>query len=372
MTAMAQSEVRYSRPVSLHMPDPVPVYSKLSLNEPRTIVPVDVAVRTVAGIFETSGCDAPVARQIAEHLADANLCGMESHGLVRTMQYTEQFESGYMNPAARAELQINAMGAKVVDGHGGHGIPAMHLAVEAACADASRNRVSVIAVRNIGHTGRLGAFTEIAADKGHLCIVFGGGNRKTWRQVAPYGGRLAMLPTNPYSIGAPGGDRGPVIMDCATSRISGGWVYAAHSAGAQLPDNAVMDRSGNPTRNPGDYFDGGAILPAGGAMGYAMALVAELVSESVLGPNGTEANWLMITLDTAMYRDAQTRRRHAEEILDELRNCPPAPGHQCVEIPGERERDHRRRNADRGVALPARTWAEISGLSNRLTRDRAS
>ena len=51
------------------------------------------------------------------------------------------------------------------------------------------------------------------------------------------------------------------MLDFATSKIAGGWIYAALSAGALLPEGCVIDKEGNATRNPEDYFDGGAILP---------------------------------------------------------------------------------------------------------------
>ena len=73
-----------------------------------------------------------------------------------------------------------------------------------------------------------------------------------------------MLPTNPWCAGIPGGDRGPMVLDFATSKIAGGWIYAVRSAGALLPEGCVIDAEGNPTREPEDYFNGGAILPAGG------------------------------------------------------------------------------------------------------------
>ena len=348
------------------MPETPQVRSKLELAEERVVVQVDEIVDLVTRIFINMGCSTNHAREIAEHLADSNLCGMESHGLMRTLQYAQQFEEGYMRPDTAPEIRVNDRGAVIVDGNGGHGVPAMRLAVDEACRIAGETGMSAVAIRNVGHTGRIGAFTEAAAYRGFLCLCFGGGGRENWRQVAPYGGRKAMLPTNPYSLAIPGGDRGPVMFDFATSKVAGGWIYAGRSAGARLPDNVLMDTEGNISRDPEDYFRGGAILPKGGAMGYALALAAEIVAEAMLGPTETEGNWLMLTLDTTRYREPTTMQHIAEEILEEMRSCPPAPGFDAVEIPGEREREHRERTRDQGIALPRKTWEQIVELSERL------
>ena len=58
--------------------------------------------------------------------------------------------------------------------------------------------------------------------------------------------------------------------------------------------------------------------------------------------------------------------RIAEEILAELRACPPAPGFERVDIPGEREREYRERSRGSGIPLPARTWRQISDLAESL------
>lgn len=342
------------------------VRSKLELEEERVVIPVPEIIALVSGIFENIGCSTEVSREVAEHLADSNLCGMESHGLMRTLQYADQFESGYMRPDVEPEIRATERGATIVDGKGGIGIPAMRLAIEEGCRVARQHGVSAVAIRNVGHTGRLGAFTEAAAYQGFLSICFGGGGRQKWRQVAPFGGRQGMLPTNPYSIAVPGGERGPMIFDFATSKIAGGWIYAARSAGARLPDNVLMDPDGNVTRDPEDYFRGGAIMPSGGHKGYALALAAEIVAEAMLGPTETEGGWLLLTVDTSRYQEPGQLQRIAEEILDELRNCPPAPGFECVEIPGEREREYREKTIESGIALPRKTFQQIQALSARL------
>jgi len=84
------------------------VRSKLDMAEKRVTIPVHEIVSLVSNILENMGCSAAIAREVAEHLADANLCGMESHGLMRTLQYADQFESGYMRadvePAGNIEM----------------------------------------------------------------------------------------------------------------------------------------------------------------------------------------------------------------------------------------------------------------------------
>ena len=339
--------------------------SKLQLDGERVTVAAEDAAVLAGRIFRALGCTEEVAKAVAEHLVDASLCGFESHGLMRTLQYAEQFETGSLRAEAKPEVKVTARGVEEIDGGGGIGIPAMQLAVERARGAMGETGISALAIRNVGHTGRLGTFAEELAEAGCLTIMIGGGNRGKWRQVAPHGGRRGMMGTNPYCIGIPGGARGPVVLDFATSKIAGGWVYAARSAGARLPADCVIDPEGRPTQDPEDYFRGGAILPAAGAKGYGLALVAELIAEAMLGPATTESNWLMITLDTSRYREATQMQAVAEEILAELRACPPAPGFESVQVPGERERELRATSQGK-IAVPEQTWRQLNDLAARL------
>jgi LDH2 family malate/lactate/ureidoglycolate dehydrogenase len=340
--------------------------SKLELTaQDRVPVARADAVARMTGIFRHLGTGGQAAACVAEHLAATSLAGMESHGVMRTLQYAEQMQTGYLTPGAQARLIRSETGALIVDGGGGIGIPAMQLAFETGMEHCAGTGISALAIRNVGHTGRHGAFAEDAAAKGFLTICVGGGNRQNWPQVAPHGGARGMLPTNPWCIGIPGGDRGPVVLDFATSKIAGGWIYAAQSAGAQLPEDCVIDRDGNPTRDPGAYFDGGAILPAGGHKGYGLALMGELIGEAMLGPSTTECHWLLITLDCTRFREGNAMRAAAEDLLSDIRACPPAPGFDRVEVPGEREREHAARSQE-VIQVPRATWEQICELTATL------
>ncbi len=46
----------------------------------------------------------------------------------------------------------------------------------------------------------------------------------------------------------------------------------------------------------------------------------------------------------------------AEEVLQKLRLCPPAPGFDAVEVRGGRERAMKKRNQSFGIILPAKTF----------------
>ena len=122
-----------------------------------------------------------------------------------------------------------------------------------------------------------------------------------------------------------------------------------------LGADSVIDLEGNPSSNPRHYFEGGAILPAGKQKGYALALVAEIMAEALLGPSTTEANWLLLVIDCSRYRGSDSMHHAAENVLDEIRNCPPAPGFKKVEIPGERERNCRKASQGKNH-VPSKTW----------------
>ena len=337
--------------------------SKLTLFDERVQVPCREAEDTLGAILLRNGCPQEVAQMVAEHLVEADMSGVESHGVMRILQYIEQYQSGYMDVRGRPAI-IERDGFTEVDGGGGIGIPAMHLAVAHSLSAVEKQGIFALPIRNLGHTGRLGAYTEAAADAGCLMLLVGGGGRHQWRQVAPHGGHQAMLPTNPWSMGIPGGERGPVVLDFATGMIAGGWLYAARAAGGLVPDGTLLDKEGRPSRDPTAYFDGGAILPKGGPLGYGLAVMAEMIGEAMLGPVTIEANWLMITVETTRYREQAMFRAVAEEVLSELRNSPPADGFSRVQIPGEKEREQHSSGGN-CIAVPARTWRQILALAAR-------
>ena len=138
-------------------------------------------------------------------------------------------------------------------------------------------------------------------------------------------------------------------------------IYAARAAGVKLSEGLIVDNKGKPSRDPEDYFDGGAIQPKGGPLGYGLALIAELVGEAMLGPVlAGEINWLVLALDCRRYNNSPHMRSAAEDTST------PAEGHDAVLVPGERERDLYTAAQGKPLRIPRQTWNAIEDLARQL------
>ena len=139
-------------------------------------------------------------------------------------------------------------------------------------------------------------------------------------------------------------------------------------AGATLPEGVIIDKNGQPTTNPKDYKAGGALLPAAGPKGYGLGLMAELIGGALLGKVEIEAglglNMLIILVDTKIFLPENLLGSNVKSILDEIRNCPPAPGHEAVLVPGQWEKAHAEKLKTEGILLPGAIWERIKNLAD--------
>lgn len=322
-------------------------------------------------ILSAIGCNQAVAAEMAAHLVEAEAMGVTSHGVIRLPQYADAAQKGGFRPGAEPSLDQAAGGAAVIDGGGGFGVPALRLGMATAVEAAQRSGAGAVGVRNVYHTGRIGAFVAQAAEAGCLGIVAGGGGRQACRQVAPFGGRRAVLPTNPWAFGVPGGEHGALVVDFATSAAAQGKLMAVRAAGGRLSEGVILDREGRPSTDPEDYYAGGAILPAAGPKGYGLALLAEVLGETLMGEAAPESNWLAIAVDLGRFADRPSYGAAAEAILAEMRAADPLPGVERVEVPGEREAARAEAARRDGIDLPDPVADRIRQTAGRLGVDAA-
>ena len=95
-------------------------------------------------------------------------------------------------------------------------------------------------------------YVEQVALEGLVAIALAVGHPR----VAPYGGRVARLGTNPLAFGFPTSSD-PILVDLATSAISGGELRRRARDQVPLPVGIALDSAGRPTLNAAEALDGG-------------------------------------------------------------------------------------------------------------------
>lgn len=304
------------------------------------------------------GFSAPNADIVSRHLVDAEMKGVSSHGVNRLGLYLTEAANDVIDPKAEPVVTSPRDGLLHVDGARGIGVVAMARATEALIETAGAAGIAAGGIVNCGHSGRMGAYAEQAAEAGFLALSFGGGGRRKWGNVVPFGGVEPVMSTNPYTLGLPGKPDDPIVCDFAISTVATGKVAVARANGETLPPGAVIDKNGDESQDPEAYYDGGALLPAAGPKGSGLGIIAELMGDAMLG-DCVEYNWLMILIRADAFQPRSTYDVRAAEFVDQVRSTKTAAGFDKVIMPGERETATAKAAAANGIVIGEGVWAGI-------------
>jgi LDH2 family malate/lactate/ureidoglycolate dehydrogenase len=299
---------------------------------------------------------------VSNHLVDAEMKGVPSHGVNRLGLYLSEVQRDIIDPQAEPVIKKIKDSLLSVNGSRGIGIVAMKKATDAAIDLANTNGIAAAGITQCGHTGRMGAYAEQAANAGFLAISFGGGGRKLWGNVVPFGGKESVMSTNPYTLGMPGLADDPVVCDFAISNWPAGKVAVARANGDQLPDNIIIDKDGKSSTDPEDFYNGGALLPAAGAKGSGLGIIAELMGDAMLG-EAIEYNWLFLLIRADAFRPMSAYAASAKEFIHEVRGSKPLDPEGKVILPGERETSFAQQAKEEGITISDGVWDSIKTVA---------
>ncbi|MEU4602324.1 Ldh family oxidoreductase [Kribbella sp. NPDC023972] len=322
-------------------------------------------------VLRAEGVPEPDAHLLADTLVTAELWGHASHGMLRLPWYVARLRSGAMTRVTRVE-RIRDTGALVVlDGGNGIGQVITDQAISLGVERAREYGVSAIGVRNSGHFGTAAYFTRKAAGQG--CVAFLCTNASP--AMAPWGGRQKSIGTNPWSIAAPAGRHGTVVMDLANTAVARGKVYLAAERGTEIPAGWAADADGNPTTDPRKAIEG-LILPMAGPKGYVISFMFDVLAgvltgsafgTDVAGPYQPDAvsgaGHLLLTIDVAAITDPASYAERVEALVDATRSAETAPWADRILVPGELEDRTLAEHSATGVTLTATTWTSLVTLA---------
>ncbi len=342
----------------------------------------------VESVCSGMGAAAEVAEEVARHLVRANLSGHDSHGVIRLPQYVAQADSGVLVPSARPTVLHESGAVALIDAGRGFGHFSTRFALDWAMIRARQQGIAAAGVRHSSHIGRLGEYTERAGEAGLISIVTVGAAGPGVGGMILFGGRQRFFGANPWSIGVPAAGRPPMVFDGSTSTVAEGKVRVARARGVPLPPGCIVDRDGQPTTDPEDFYAGGALVPLGGEVaghkGYGLAMASALISglamiddpdytligasvlQDVGDSRGQIAGVFVAVVDPTAFGDAASYVGMAGETLAAAKRIEPGPGRTEVLVPGEPEVRTREARQREGIALPAATWMELGGVAQRF------
>ena len=316
--------------------------------EQRSQASVQELQEKIAAIFRGVGVPGPDADIAADALMDAEISGVESHGLTRLKAYVDRITNGQMNPAP--EIQIETRGAVArVDGGNGMGQVVAARAAQLCVQLAKQYGIGAAAVHRSNHFGTAAYYANRVARAG--CVGFCATNAGP--TMAPFGGMDLLLGTNPFAVAFPARDQ-IFSADMATSAVAKGKIRIYEKKNEPIPVGWALDREGRDTTDPHEAVDG-ILLPMGGHKGYALSMAvdalcglltgARLSGESVSmfqSSQSADVGHFICAIDIAHFLPAEQFEARAQEWFDRLRSSRPRPG-MSILIPGEPEA--RRRQA---------------------------
>ena len=335
------------------------------------VFPHEYLHRVTYHIYRAEGVSDEEAQVVATHQVKANLVGHDSHGVIHIPEYVERIHRGHIVPGAPFEVVKESPTTARVDGHWGFGFVVTERVMHMAIEKAKTNNVAAMTIFQQSHIGRLGDYPTMAVEEGMIGIITADSGAGP-KAVAPFGGRERRLGTNPICIGVPSDTEGTVLLDMATSAVAAGKVSLARNRREAIPSSWVIDKDGNPTTDPNDYYEGGAILPVGadqGHKGFGLSFMVEMFSGILTGlgfgidPLARHNDGCFIAVfNVEAFRPLAEFKQEMGEFARYIKYTPPAKGFSEVLYPGEIEwRNEQQRRRD-GVYIEDETWEQISAL----------
>ena len=330
--------------------------------------------KIAADLLHGAGASAEEAAIVAKHSAEANLTGHDSHGIRQIPSYISRIERGHIVPGASIDIVSDTPTTTVIDGNWGFGYVVTEEAMKRTIAKAEAQNVAAATVYRQGHVGRVADYPLMAAEQGMIGLMTADSGRAP-KAVAPFGGRLARLGTNPISIAVPSDLEGPLYFDMSTAAAAAGKINLAEERGQQVPAGWLIDADGRATTDPAALGQGGALLPLGGDVGYkgyALATMVEILSALLTGlgfgiePTGRHNDGCFIAVfKVAAFRELATFKREVAEFARYLKDTPTADGFSEVFYPGEVEHLHRVERLRDGIDIEDATWSKLLALGEK-------
>jgi LDH2 family malate/lactate/ureidoglycolate dehydrogenase len=345
----------------------------MATTTPDPVYPVERLERFVRNALVALGLPEGDAGICAARMTEADLRGVDTHGIFRLPQYCRRIRAGGINLKPHVRPVNEHAVTALVDGDNGMGHVIMTAAAELAIRKASQHGLAWVGVFNSNHAGAGAVYSSmpLAHDMIGMYMTVANANH-----MAPWGGVERILGTNPLSIAIPAGDEPPIALDIATSVSSYGKIKLAAQKGEAIPEGWMQDRRGRPITDP-RRSEEGSLLPIGGYKGYGLNVVIGMLAgvlngapfgRSVVDFNkapGTpnRGGHMIFAMRVDGFRPVAEFKAEMDRVIREIRESERMEGLERIWLPGEMEYERLRERRKTGVPVAQSTIQQLRMLA---------
>lgn len=330
----------------------------------------DLLIRQTEAILAAWGMAADAVATTSRMIVEADVRGIDSHGVSMLPYYAAMARSGELRFDVRPSVVRERATTALVDAGGGLGHDAAVFAMERAIAKAQANDVGIVSVLNSHHFGAAGPYAGMAADADLIGIVSTTGRIPA---VLPTFGLDRVLGTNPFAFAAPSKRYQTVLLDMSTSVVAANKVKAYAYAGKKLPPDWVLDDRGVDVTDAAEgerliFRDTvGGLLPLGGEgmrhgghKGFGLGLFAQILAGTLGGGNfpplrdqdgADNIGHIFIAIDPRAFREDGAFEDDLDAMIDHIRSGRRLDPSQPILIPGDPEWTARAERLRDGIPL---------------------
>jgi LDH2 family malate/lactate/ureidoglycolate dehydrogenase len=339
-------------------------------------------------VFLHMGCPPKDAKLATEVLLEADLRGVDSHGVARLSGYVRLWEAGRINPKPNMRIVHETPSTATVDGDSGLGLVIAPKAMDIAIEKAEKVGTGWVSVKNSNHFGIAGYHAMEALSSDMIGIAMTNASPL----VAPTFSTDRMLGTNPIAVAVPTNNQPAFVADFATASAANGKLEILQRKEKKAPVGWIQTKDGERSTNANELKDGGALLPLGSDRthgshkGYALASIVDILSAVLSGANygpwvppfvsflpvadnlpGEGIGHFLGAMRIDAFRPADEFKAHMDNWIETFRKASVKKGEKAVLIPGDPEREMTEKRLKKGIPLLPPVERDLEQLGKRFS-----
>jgi L-2-hydroxycarboxylate dehydrogenase (NAD+) len=338
-------------------------------------------------VFRSMGCTDQDAHTATNVLLQADLRGIDSHGLARLSGYVRLWEAKRVNSQPKIKTVHETPSTAVVDGDKGLGLVVAPHAMTIAIEKARQVGTGWVAVKNSNHFGIAGYHSMMALEHDMIGISMTNASPL----VAPTFSVERLLGTNPICVAIPAKEQPPFVADFATTTAANGKLEILQRKNQNAPEGWIQKKDGSASTNPNELKGGGALIPLGSDFehgshkGFCMGAWVDIFSAVLSGANygpwvppfvsflappadpvGEGIGHFFGAMRIDAFRPAEEFKQHMDNWIKRFREAKTVEGQTRVIIPGDPEREAESKRMKEGIPLNEKVVEDLQQLADKL------